>query len=44
MLDETLVTLAGPPTAYGGMTWSPASGTELIYASLILICIIQMVP
>ncbi|KAL1547095.1 epidermal growth factor receptor substrate 15-like 1 [Salvia divinorum] len=26
MLDETLVTLVGPPTAYGGMTWSPASG------------------
>ncbi|XP_047954189.1 epidermal growth factor receptor substrate 15-like 1 [Salvia hispanica] len=26
MLDETLVTLAGPPTAYGGMTWNPASG------------------
>ncbi|KAG6400189.1 hypothetical protein SASPL_137014 [Salvia splendens] len=26
MLDETLVTLAGPPTAYGGMTWNNASG------------------
>ncbi|XP_047981154.1 epidermal growth factor receptor substrate 15-like 1 [Salvia hispanica] len=26
MLDETLVTLVGPPTAYGGMAWSPASG------------------
>ncbi|XP_057794702.1 uncharacterized protein LOC131010991 [Salvia miltiorrhiza] len=26
MLDETLVSLAGPPTAYGGIAWSPASG------------------
>ncbi|KAG6434872.1 hypothetical protein SASPL_106516 [Salvia splendens] len=26
MFDETLVTLVGPPTAYGGMAWSPASG------------------
>ncbi|KAH6799777.1 Calcium-binding EF hand family protein [Perilla frutescens var. hirtella] len=26
MLDDTLVTLAGPPTAYGSMGWSPAAG------------------
>lgn len=30
MLDETLITLAGPPTAsYGNAGWGPASGMEL---------------
>lgn len=28
MLDETLLTLAGPPTAYGNMGWSPAAGID----------------
>ncbi|KAG8369287.1 hypothetical protein BUALT_Bualt15G0135700 [Buddleja alternifolia] len=29
MLDETLLSLAGPPTAYGNMGWAPTSGTDL---------------
>ena len=43
MLDETLVTLAGPPTAYGGMTWNPASGTDWVALVLILTCVLQTV-
>lgn len=30
MLDETLVALAGLPTAYGGMGWSTAAGTDCL--------------
>ena len=36
MLDETLVTLVGPPTAYGGVAWSPASGTDWLALVLFL--------
>lgn len=28
MLDETLLSLTGPPTAYGSMGWGPATGTD----------------